>query len=133
MQRGNGVPHWVSAASLAAWMCQHFASGTLGLSPSSGKEPAFPLLVAFSAPSSGAFFLEPGVQSLRKPLLVSLLPPLSLLPSWPCCQRPLVLGRPAQGQEPLKSNWASISHGFLGLLVGEEGMEGAFVESEASV
>lgn len=66
----------VSSASLALRMCLHFASRRLGLSPSSGKEPAFPKLVAFPAPSSGAFFLGPGVQILRKPLLFLLLPML---------------------------------------------------------
>lgn len=57
-------------------MCQPFASRNLGLSPSSGKGPAFPILVAFPAPSSGAFLLGHGVQILRKPLLSLLLPML---------------------------------------------------------
>lgn len=63
----------VSSVSLAAWMCQNFASRAMGLSPSSGRGPAFPILVAIPAPSSGAFLLRLGVQILRKPLLSLLL------------------------------------------------------------
>lgn len=44
--------------------------------PSSGQGPAFPILVAIPAPSSGAFLLWLDVQILRKPLLSLLLPVL---------------------------------------------------------
>lgn len=41
--------------------------------PALERGPPSPVLVAFPAPSSGAFFLGPGVQTLRKPLLFLLL------------------------------------------------------------
>ena len=108
----------VSSASLATWVCWcHFASRTPGLSPGSGKGPASPIPVAFPAPSPGAFFLGPGVQTLRKPLLFLLLncQCSSLLPSWPCCQRPLVPGWPC-----MRAGASEISLRLLCLLVGKE-------------
>lgn len=71
----------------------HFALRLLGLSLCSREGSPFPILVAFPAPSSGAFSSRPGIQILRKPLLYLLLQCAPLLPSSPCCQRPLVPGR----------------------------------------
>lgn len=118
----------VSSASLAAWMCWHFASRSLGLSPSSGERPTFPMLGAFSAPSSGAFFLGPGVQGLRKPLLVLLLPVL-LSPALLA----LLSAPPSAGSACVKARASEIggaseiSHRFLGWLVGKEVCGGSFL------
>lgn len=55
---GSGVLRFLGSVDVSA-----LASRTLGLSCSSGKAPTFPTLVAFPAPSSGAFFLGRNVIS----------------------------------------------------------------------
>lgn len=123
------VPGSSLSASLAAWMCRHSASRTLGLSPSSGKGPAFPTPVAFPAPSSGAFLLGPGVQILRKPLLSLLLPVrlspalLALLSAPPSARMAVHEGMGLGNQKGA----SGIPHLLLGLLVGKEGNEGSFL------
>lgn len=82
-----------SLAFLAVWICCICikTAGTLSLL---SKEAPLPSLMASPAPLSGAAFLGPASilsVSLRGPCFSCYCLLLSC-PSWPCCQRPLVLG-----------------------------------------
>lgn len=87
--------------------------------------------MASPAPLYGAFFLGPASipsVSLRGPCF-SLLLPACLLPFWPCCQRPLVLGWLRGRAWPLKATQALGSlRDTLGLACGERRREKGLLE-----
>lgn len=119
MQRDSGVPSlglgWGFLSFLGSVDMLHFVSRLLGLSPCSAKAPLFPtdgLSCSFIRGVLPWAHIHP-VCIPERPLLFLLLP-APLLPFWPCCQRPLVLGWlrwrawPLKASQVLGSLWGSV-------------------------